>query len=248
MPYHKTDISVLIIAHNEERHIQKCIESLLAQSKKPDEIVLIAHNSNDDTAEIARGYPVRVVEYAGPAGSVYARIKGFEEVTGDIVLCIDGDAHAAKNWVEVLTALLAKPGMAMVGSWIKMSGAIYSYLGGYCWYFFCNSRGFNATDWMWGASFGLWVRDREHIISALKEGAALSEKLKLPSNPDDYWLALFMSKYGNLEVTNKTWVDAYAKETSVIQWLARSFSANFLVRKPIRAFIERGGIPGVQVP
>lgn len=242
------NISVLIIAHNEERHIQKCIESLLAQSKKPDEIVLIAHNSTDRTAEIARSFPVRVIEYAGPTGPVYARIKGFEEVTGDIVLCIDGDAHAAKNWVEVLTALLAKPDMVMVGSWIKMSGTIYSYLGGYRWYFFCNSRGFKATDWMWGASFGLWMRDRERIISALKEGVTLSEKLKLPSNPDDYWLALFMSKYGNLEVTNKTWVDAYAKETSVIQWLARSFSANFLVRKTIRAFIKRGGIPGVQIP
>jgi len=241
-------ISVLIVAHNEERHIQKCIESLLVQSRKPDEIVLIAHNSTDHTAEIASAYPVRVVEYAGPAGPVYARIKGFEEITGDIVLCIDGDAHAAKNWIEVLSALLMKPDMVMVGSWIRMSGTIYSYLGGYRWYFFCNSRGFKATDWMWGASFGLWVRDRERIISALKKGADLSKVLKLPANPDDYWLALFMSKYGDLEVTNKTWVDAYAKETSFIQWFARSFNGNFVVRKTIHAFIKRGGILGVQTP
>jgi glycosyltransferase involved in cell wall biosynthesis len=239
-------ISVLIVAHNEEQHVARCIESLLAQTVPADEIVLISHNSTDSTVEIARTYPVRVVEYGGPPGPVYARIRGFEEVTGDIVLCIDGDAQAATNWVEVMTKMLMKPNMVMVGTWIKMSGTLYAKLGGYRWYLFCNAKGFKATDWLWGASFGVWARDREAVISALKRGVELSKQLHLAYNPDDYWLALFMSTHGDLEVTNKTWVDAHAKETSLMQYVMRGATA-MGIRHTIRAFIKEGGLPGIRI-
>jgi glycosyltransferase involved in cell wall biosynthesis len=240
-------ISVLIVAHNEEQHVARCIESLLAQTVSADEIVLISHNSNDSTVEIARTYPIRVVECTGPSGPVYARIRGFEEVTGDIVLCIDGDAQAATNWIEVMTKMLMKPNMVMVGSWIKMSGTLYAKLGGYRWYFFCNSKGFKATDWLWGASLGFWVRGREVIIDALKQSIVLSKQLHLAYNPDDFWLALFMSTHGDLEVTNKTWVDAYAKETSLLQYVMRGVTA-VGIRHTMRKFIKQCGLPGIRIP
>lgn len=57
-------ISVLIIAHNEGLHIAECIASILNQSKKPDEIVVIVHNSTDKTLEIVRNYKeVQAIEY-----------------------------------------------------------------------------------------------------------------------------------------------------------------------------------------
>lgn len=239
-------ISVLIIAHNEEPYIGGCIESILAQSTTPTEIVLVCHNSTDETATVASSYPIRVIEYAGPVGPAYARIRGFEEITGDMVLCIDGDAIAAANWIEVMSTNLAQPDMVMVGSWVKMSGTPYARLGSWRWYFFCNTQGFSATDWMWGASLGLWTRDREHIIEALKQGVLLSEKLDLPLNPDDLWLALFMSQYGNLQVTNKTWVTAHTKEKTLMQYLMRGLNSIPLRRK-IRAFIQQGGVSGVSL-
>lgn len=45
--------SILIIAHNEEKHIRECIESILSQTQEADEIVLIAHNCTDNTVKIA---------------------------------------------------------------------------------------------------------------------------------------------------------------------------------------------------
>ena len=50
-------ISILIIAHNEENHIRECIESVLHQSIQADEIIFVAHNCTDNTANIAREYP-----------------------------------------------------------------------------------------------------------------------------------------------------------------------------------------------
>ena len=46
--------SVLVIANNEEKHIEDCLKSLTNQTQKPDEIVLIVHNSEDKTLEIAK--------------------------------------------------------------------------------------------------------------------------------------------------------------------------------------------------
>ena len=57
-------VSILIIAHNEEAHIRECIESVLTQSKIADEVVLIAHNCTDKTADIGREYSmVKVLEH-----------------------------------------------------------------------------------------------------------------------------------------------------------------------------------------
>jgi poly-beta-1,6-N-acetyl-D-glucosamine synthase len=49
-------ISILIIAHNEEAHIEKCLSAIIEQTQKPHEIVLIAHNCTDRTVEIAKNY------------------------------------------------------------------------------------------------------------------------------------------------------------------------------------------------
>jgi glycosyltransferase involved in cell wall biosynthesis len=75
-------ISILIIAHNEERHIRECIESLLFQSKQASEIVCIAHNCTDKTADIVKEYPqVTLYEYlSDETGPIPARKYGFEKV------------------------------------------------------------------------------------------------------------------------------------------------------------------------
>ncbi len=69
-------ISVLIIAHNEEKYIAQCVESVLNQTKRPDEIVLLAHNCTDKTLEIARSFPITVVPFNGVTGIINARLEG----------------------------------------------------------------------------------------------------------------------------------------------------------------------------
>ncbi len=235
-------ISVVVIAHNEEQNIDACLCSLLAQSVRADEIVLINHNSTDRTAEIAQKHPVRVVELHGQSGSVHARIRGLQEVSGDIVLCIDGDSIASHNWVEVLSNLLQKDRMVMVGSWVRMSGTLLARIAGWRWYVVAPSKNFRATDYLFGASLGLWGRDKDYSIRALKAGDRLSNELGLGYNPDDYWLALFMSKKGNLEVTNKTFVTARAKEVSSKRFVTRSIAASG-GRRRILDFMKKKNLP-----
>jgi biofilm PGA synthesis N-glycosyltransferase PgaC len=109
-------ISALVVAHNEEILIEKCIRSILDQSVAPDEIVIIAHNCTDKTEEIVSKYnQIKLISYQGPAGHIYARIKGFESVTGEIVVCTDGDSFVERNWIEKMTRPLQNQKVSGVG-------------------------------------------------------------------------------------------------------------------------------------
>jgi len=231
-------ISVVVIAHNEELHIGRCIESLLQQTRQPDEILVISHNSTDRTEEVARQYPVKVIPYHGPAGSHIARIKGFEEATGDYILCVDGDASAKSNWVATLTSLLARPSVVLVGSWVRMTGTIYIWLGSLCWFLFAHERATRPTDWLFGASFGIHGSDKEKAIHALTNGHTLSGELSLSVNPDDFWLALFFATEGTVVVTNRTNVLAQAKERTSWDSFVRGVSAR-RVRRVMLDHTER---------
>lgn len=211
--------SVLIIAHNEEKYIGKCIESVLHQTQKADEIILVAHNCTDQTELLAKKYPINVISFAGPIGITYARIEGLKRVTGDIILCIDGDSYAAPNWISEMTKALSRNRNTLVGSWIKTKGTFFSVVTSLFNKYFCVSKNKTAAYWIWGPSMAFWGRDKERIKTTFEESFTLSEKLGLSRNPDDFWLALFMSNYGNMEVINTTSVTAHVKEkTSQESW------------------------------
>ena len=56
-------ISVIVCAHNEARYLSACLHSLLAQSRLPDEILVINNASTDETRAVALRVPsVQVVD------------------------------------------------------------------------------------------------------------------------------------------------------------------------------------------
>jgi glycosyltransferase involved in cell wall biosynthesis len=221
----KPSVSVLIIAHNEEENIARCIESVLAQTHSADEVVLVVHNSSDQTQKIAESYAVRTVPYIGPEGITFARLKGLEEVSKDIVLCIDGDSYAAPNWIEELSSALERRGNILVGSRVYWRGNLYARL--FNMHRYIGTRfDQDAASWIWGPSFGFWFRDLEQARRIFEASKTLSHELGLTRNPDDYWLALHMSSIGPIEFTDRTWVVANTKERSWLQALKRNVENN----------------------
>jgi glycosyltransferase involved in cell wall biosynthesis len=206
--------SVLIIAHNEEKYIDKCINSIMRQTVKPDEIVLVVHNSTDRTQEIGEKYAINIVSFDGPKGIVYARIEGLRHVTGDIILCIDGDSEAQPNWVEVMTKTLRDDSNILVGSWVKFRGTFYGWINN----LYNKTRCVRETEavarWIWGPSFAFWGEDKDYVRDIFEQTIPLSQQLDLSRNPDDFWLALFMCRRGHLQVTNETFVTLNTKEHS----------------------------------
>ena len=238
-------ISVLIIAHNEEKYIEKGINSILEQTQKADEIVLVTHNCTDKTIEIAlrlcsesstQKFPITVENFQGEAGTAYARMKGIENISGDIILCIDGDSYAEKNWISGMVSLFQKD-IVLIGSWVKLSGSIFNAVSNFFNKKSCIKAN-NATHWIWGPSFGFLGKDKEKIKDGFLKSIEISEKLKLSRNPDDYLLALFMKRYGNLKVTNKTYVTANMKERGFMNELKRSIE-NIKNGNKINRFLKK---------
>ena len=211
--------SILIIAHNEEKYISECILSILNQTQKPDEILVVVHNSTDKTLEITKSFPVKIIELKDESGPVYARIEGIKNTSGNIILCIDGDSVAENNWIEIMTKTLKSNNNVLVGSWIKKKGTNIEIFSNIWNKYFCVSKNEKATKWLWGASFAFWDKDKDFVFKSLEKSIKMARDLKLPKGKtaEDYWLALSMNKIGNIEITNKTWVITNSKEKSSIK-------------------------------
>ncbi len=92
-------ISVVIPAYNEEKYIDKCLESLNAQSTPPDEIIVVDNNSSDNTSLVAKKYKVRVISEKKP-GITPARNTGFNTASHEIIARIDADSIAPYDWIQ----------------------------------------------------------------------------------------------------------------------------------------------------
>jgi GT2 family glycosyltransferase len=97
-------VSIVITARNEERHIARLLESLVAQ-EPPFEIILVDALSTDRTAsiatEFARTHPeVRVVARYGSRGT--GRNAGVALARGAWIAFTDGDCFADSGWLANL--------------------------------------------------------------------------------------------------------------------------------------------------
>ena len=104
-----TTVTVLVPAHNEEAGIAATVEGLLAQ-ETPEwlriaGVVVVANNCTDRTAEIARSYPVTVLEMdRNPDKKAGALNHGWRETArdADLVLTMDADTVLLPDTVAAM--------------------------------------------------------------------------------------------------------------------------------------------------
>lgn len=93
-------ITVIVCAHNEAAYINACLVSVLAQTRQPDELLVINNASTDRTRELALVLPdVRVIDELRK-GLTIARERGRLESRGELLVYIDADCRAPVTWLE----------------------------------------------------------------------------------------------------------------------------------------------------
>ncbi len=108
--------SIVVIAYNEETHLQACLWALSEiLCKYPVEIIGVDNDSKDRTAEIFEksGIPY-YIEYKHSCG--YARRCGLQHAKGKYYFDVDGDTIYPPHYYEVMLESLLKPGVSCVSA------------------------------------------------------------------------------------------------------------------------------------
>jgi len=125
-------LTAIVCAYNEERMLPAALHSLLAQTRVPDEILVVNNASTDGTRDAALRVPgVRVVDEPRK-GLVWARAAGRRAARGDILFYMDADCRAPLRLLERIEArfLKSRSTVAVTGpyrfydwDWLGVAGA-----------------------------------------------------------------------------------------------------------------------------
>ena len=99
-------ISVIIPVYNVEKYLRKCLDSIIYQTYRNLEIILVDDGSTDNCGAICNEYAIRderiTVIHKANGGLGFARNSGLEICTGDYVMFVDSDDWLSIDSVQVL--------------------------------------------------------------------------------------------------------------------------------------------------
>ncbi len=100
-------VSVIATIKNEAQTVHRLLDSLAAQTRPPDEVIMVDGGSTDGTVEVLEEYaaqiglPLKVLVRPGTNIS-QGRNAAIAEVTGEIIASTDAGVRLSPNWLEEL--------------------------------------------------------------------------------------------------------------------------------------------------
>jgi glycosyltransferase involved in cell wall biosynthesis len=117
-------VSIVVPCHNQVDLTRLCLESVLAHSRAPVEIVVVDNGSSDGTQSYLRalqprspGVPIRVIRNESNLGFPVACNQGWQVARGDYVVFLNNDTVVTAGWLERMLGVLLHdwPRVGLVG-------------------------------------------------------------------------------------------------------------------------------------
>jgi len=151
-------ISAVIITHNEERNIKRCLESIVGVA---DEIIVIDSFSTDRTREICANYPTTFIESEW-LGYSESKNLGNNKATHDYILSLDADEALSDSLKE---SIQAKKGKGLTGAYS------FNRLSNYC------GKWIRHGDWYPDRKMRLWNKNEGRWEGDIHEKVVLTENI-----------------------------------------------------------------------
>ena len=111
-------ISIIVPIYNKEKYLEKCLDSLLNQTYRELEILLVDDGSTDKSLEICRSYAEkdeRIRVFSKKNGGVAsARNLGVRESLGEYLSFVDPDDYVHPEYAVCMKEALEKSGAELV--------------------------------------------------------------------------------------------------------------------------------------
>src|SRR5260221_2251651 len=187
-------ISVVIPAFNEEKFLFACLKSVVAQSEKPLEIIVVNNNSTDKTLQIAKSFPQVTIMSENKQGITPTRNLGFNAAQGDIIARTDADTKVQKSWLKKIKKRFeSDPELIALSGPARFEGI---------------PKAVQPNNWMTVIGFNATFRQAVHhdvlfgpnmsIRKSIWEKAKLEVCMDDKKVHEDMDLALHIAKYGKI--------------------------------------------------
>lgn len=118
-------ISIIVPVYNCEKYLDECIKSLLCQTYKDIEIILVDDGSTDMSSQICDGYVgfdsrVKVIHQPN-SGVSAARNAGISMSSGDFITFVDADDYIADTYCEMLFSQVEEETDLVIGRTIAFN-------------------------------------------------------------------------------------------------------------------------------
>lgn len=111
-------ISAIIIVYNLEKYIGDAIQSVLSQTRIPDEIIVVDDCSTDNSASVIKRYGLSVKYTRQPynVGALRNTWAGVQSATGDVIAFLDGDDVWMPEKIEEMEKLFLSDNTICIAS------------------------------------------------------------------------------------------------------------------------------------
>ena len=110
------NISLYIAAYNAEKTIEKSIKSILQQTLKPKEIIIINDCSTDKTLNLLKKFSqIKIINNKKNYGLAKSRNIALKYSKYNLLASIDSDVVCKKNWLETLFNTMVKKKADLIG-------------------------------------------------------------------------------------------------------------------------------------
>ena len=111
-----TDISIIVPIYNAEKYLNKCIKSLINQTKQELEFVLVNDGSTDTSEDIIKSYKDKRIKYFKNKNQGIGKTRNFgiDKATGKYIMFLDSDDYLATHACEELFNKAEKENLDLV--------------------------------------------------------------------------------------------------------------------------------------